>query len=114
MRNEPHSNGIAERAIGVLSNRATSLLHESHLPPSFWPKAVATVVHTHNRMPTSALHDSTPFSALFNKKPDVSLLRVFGSLAYVHIQKDKRTGLSLLDYVILLTNLMMAMVPELM
>ena len=75
-------------------SHCTSLLHESHLPPSFWPKAVATVVHTHNRMPTSALHESTPFSALFNKKPDVSLLRVFGSLAYVHIQKDKRTGLS--------------------
>ena len=45
-------------------------------------------------MPTSVLPDSTPFTALFNKKPDVSLLRVFGSLAYVHIWKDKRVGLS--------------------
>ena len=74
MRNEPHSNGVAERAIGVISNRATSLLHESHLPPSFWPKAVSAVIHTHNRMPTSVLPNSTPFTALFNKKPDVSLL----------------------------------------
>src|SRR5215469_3409741 len=55
MRNEPHSNGVAERAVGIISNRATSLLHESKLPPSFWSRAVATVVHTHNRMPTSAL-----------------------------------------------------------
>ena len=45
-------------------------------------------------MPTSALPNSTPFEALYGKKPDVSLFRVFGSLAYVHIQKDKRKGLS--------------------
>ena len=88
MRNEPHSNGIAERAIGVLSNRATSLLHESHLPSSFWPKAVATVIHTHNRMPTSALHESTPFSALFNKKPDVSLSEF---LALLHMCIFRKT-----------------------
>ena len=94
MRNEPHSNGVAERAIGVISNRATSLLHESKLPPSFWSRAVATVVHTHNRLPTSSLPNSTPHFALFGSKPDVSRFRVFGSLAYVHIQRDKRQGLS--------------------
>ncbi|MGH7238798.1 MAG: hypothetical protein ACREHG_01900, partial [Candidatus Saccharimonadales bacterium] len=94
MRNEPHSNGIAERANGTITNRATSLLHESKLPPSFWKHAVATVCHTHNRMPTSPLPNSTPYESLYGKKPDVSLFRVFGSLAYVHIQKDKRTGLS--------------------
>jgi len=94
MRNEPHSNGVAERAIGTISNHATSLLHESKLPPSFWSRAVTTVVHTHNRMSTSALSHSTPHFALFGKKPDVSMLRVFGSVAYVHIQKDKRVGLS--------------------
>ncbi len=94
MRNEPHSNGVAERSIGIQSNRATSLLHESKLPPSFWARAVSTVVHTHNRMTTSSLPNSTPYQSLFGTKPDVSLLRVFGSLAYVHIQKDKRIGLS--------------------
>ena len=94
MRNEPHSNGVAERAIGVISNRSTSLLHESKLPPSFWSRAVSTVVHTHNRMPNSSLKGSTPHFAMLGIKPDVSLLRVFGSVAYVHIQKDKRSGFS--------------------
>src|SRR6201992_164390 len=56
--------------------------------------AVSTVCHTHNRMPTSSLPNSTPYEALYGKKPDVSLFRVFGSLAYVHIKKDKRSGLS--------------------
>ena len=94
MRSEPHSNGVAERAIQTISNHATSLLHESKLPPSFWSHAVKTVVHTHNRMPTSSLPNSTPHFAMYGSKPDVSLLRVFGSAAYVHIKKDKRSGFS--------------------
>jgi len=94
MRAEPHSNGIAERANGIIANRATSLLYESKLPPSFWKHAVANVCYTHNRMPTSPLPNSTPYETLYGKKPDVSHLRVFGSLAYVHIKKDKRHGLS--------------------
>jgi hypothetical protein len=94
MRAEPHSNGIAERANGIIANRTTSLLHEAKLPPSFWSKAVATVCYTHNRMPTSPLPNSTPYEALYKTKPDVSLLRVFDSLAYVHVKKDKRKGLS--------------------
>ena len=32
----------------------------------------------------------TPYEAFFGVKPDVSNLRIFGSLAYVHVQKDKR------------------------
>ena len=31
---------------------------------------------------------------MFGKTPDVSLFRVFGCLAYVHVKKDKRTGFS--------------------
>ena len=39
MRNEPHSNGVAERANQSISNHVTSLLYESKLPPSFWSRA---------------------------------------------------------------------------
>ena len=45
-------------------------------------------------MPSSAHPNNTPYEALHGKKPDVSLFRVFGSLAYVHIKKDMRKGLS--------------------
>src|ERR1700733_8742593 len=72
-------NGVAEKANGIISNRATSLLHESKLPPTFWARAVAAVSYTHNRMPTSALPNSVPHTAFYGSKPDVSLLRVFGS-----------------------------------
>ena len=60
MRAEPHSNGVAESANGVISNKATSLLHEAKLPPSFWTHAVSMAIYTHNRIPTSALPNITP------------------------------------------------------
>lgn len=94
MRAEPHSNGVAERAIRSIADTATSMLYESHLPSSFWSKAVSTAVYLHNRLPTAANDGLTPFELMYGRKPDVSLFRVFGSLAYVHIKKDKRSGFS--------------------
>ena len=43
-----------------------------------------------NRTPSSAVPGITPFEAWFGYKPDVSNLCIFGSLAYVHVQRDKR------------------------
>jgi hypothetical protein len=94
MRAEPHSNGVAERAIRSIANDATSLLYESQLPASFWSHAVAFSVYKHNRSPTSANNGQLPYTQIFGHKPDVSLFRVFGSLAYVHVKKDKRSGFS--------------------
>jgi hypothetical protein len=39
----------------------------------------------------SQTHD--PHEAWFKRKPDISHLRVWGCLAYVHVQKDKRRSL---------------------
>ena len=51
-------------------------------------------VHTHNHSPTAAIKQhSTPFELWHGHKPDVSHFRVFGCLAYVHIQSDQRKGL---------------------
>lgn len=94
MRAGPHSNGVAERAIRSIANDATSMLYESHLPASFWSRAVSTAVYKHNRTPTSSNSGSIPYTLVFGQKPDVSLFRVFGSLAYVHIKKDRRSGFS--------------------
>jgi hypothetical protein len=94
MRAEPHSNGVAERAIRSIADASTASLYEAHLPGSFWQQAVSTVVHLHNRLPTSANNGITPFQLMYKQKPDASLFRVFGSLAYVHVKKDKRIGFS--------------------
>src|ERR1700742_5010350 len=70
------------------------MLHESSLPSSFWSKAVSTAVFLHNRLPTSANEGVTPYELMYESKPDLALARVFGSLAYVHVKKDKRSGFS--------------------
>ena len=92
---EPHQNGVAERANRTTSEGATALLVQSKLPPSFWGHAVSTFVHTRNRMPTSALNGGIPYTAWKGngRKPDVSYFRTFGCLAYVLVRKKDRKAL---------------------
>jgi len=44
----------------MLEEGVISMLHKSGMPLSFWEEALASFVHTHNRVITSALLDSTP------------------------------------------------------
>ena len=39
------------------------------------------------------MDNKTPEEAFFRKKPDISHLRIFGCLVYVHVPKEKRTKL---------------------
>jgi hypothetical protein len=60
----------------------------------FWAElAVNTTVYVRNRSPTKALNGITPYECLFEKKPDVSNLRVFGCVTYVHIPDNQRKKL---------------------
>ena len=46
-----------------------------------------------NRTPTTIVHGMTPEEKFTGKKPDVSHLRVFGCIAYVHVPDEKRSKL---------------------
>ena len=65
------------------------MLAESGLAMAFWGEALAALVHVWNQCPTAAVDNATPFKLWHGRKPDVSHFRVWGSTAYVHIQKDK-------------------------
>ena len=94
VRARPQQNGVAEGANQTIQEHVVAMLNESGLPPSFLEQAVAAYVHIWNRCSTTRLTaDTTPYELWHCKKPDVSHLRVFGYTAYVHIQKDKRTGI---------------------
>ena len=93
IRDEPHQNGVAERANRTLAEGITTMLNEAHLPASFWWDAAAAFVHAHNRSPTSAVSGKTPYELWFNSKPDVSHLRVFGCTSYVLVKKDQHKQL---------------------
>ena len=90
VRNRPQQNGVAERFNRNLEEGIIAMLQEAGLPSTYWGEALCTLVYVLNRTPSSARPGTTPYEAWFGVKPNVSNLRIFGSLAYVHVQKDKR------------------------
>ena len=92
-RNRPQQNGVAERANQTMANDITTMIVESGLPPSWWGICLDAQIHVWNRIPTAALPRTTPFEGWNKCKPDISHFWVWGCLAYVFIQKDKRKSL---------------------
>lgn len=90
---EPHSNGVAERANQTMADAVTAMLIDAKLPASFWGRACEVYVHIHNRTPTSATPGSVPYTLWHGRQPDISQFRVFGCLAYVFIRKSDRKAL---------------------
>ena len=89
----PEQNGISERLNRTIIESVRSMLIQSKLPLSFWAEAVAAAVYTHNRSPTSALNNVTPYELWFGKRPNISNLRVFGCICYYHVPKELRRKL---------------------
>ncbi len=69
---------------------ACAMLNEKNLPNYFWAKAITIVVYIMNRTPMVVVHGMTPKEKFVGKKPNVSHLKVFGCIAYVHVSDDKR------------------------
>ena len=89
----PQENGVAERANCTIMESVRCLLYQSSLPLYLWAEAVSTAVLMKNVSPSSYLQDMTPYERWWNQKPDVSNLRIFGCIAYVHVPAEKRTKL---------------------
>ena len=81
----PQQNGVAERMNRTLVESARSMMSHAALPTNFWAEAINTAVYLRNRSPTKSLEGVTPYECLFHQKPDVSHLKVFGCLAFLHI-----------------------------
>ena len=88
----PQQNGVAERMNRTLLETARSMLHHAKKPLDLWAEAVSTASYTRNRSPTAALKGVTPYELWYGKKPDVSILKVFGCKTYVHVPDEKRKG----------------------
>ena len=57
----PQQNRVAERMNRTIMEGARSMLYHAKLPLEFWAEACSTAVYLHNRSPTIALKDQTPF-----------------------------------------------------
>ncbi|KAK2978670.1 hypothetical protein RJ640_023384 [Escallonia rubra] len=64
-----------------------------NLPKEFWAEAVDCAVYLSNRCPTRSVWNQTPQEAWSGYKPSVSHLKVFGSIAYVHVPDQQRKKL---------------------
>ncbi len=89
----PQQNGVAERKNRHIVEITRAMLNEKNLPNYFWVEVVATAVYIMNRTPTAAIHGMTPKEKFIGKKPNVSHLRVFGCIAYVHVPDEKKSKL---------------------
>jgi hypothetical protein len=75
----PQQNGIAERMNRTLLEKVRCMLFESGLPASYWGEALMYANHIVNRLSSNALDSRSPYEKLYDKVPDLSRLRVFGS-----------------------------------
>jgi hypothetical protein len=84
-------NGVSERAIRTIIEKAQSMLVHARLSEGFWEEAVRTVVYLKNRSPTKVVDSITPSEAWTGQKPQFEHLRPFGCDAYAFIHPDLRT-----------------------
>lgn len=80
----PSQDGVSERVIGTLVQRARCMMEHAGMPTEFWANAIYAAADVFNNTPTSA-NEGRPPNLLWNGvKPDVSMFRVFGCEAFAH------------------------------
>ena len=86
-------NGIAERMIRTLNERARSMRIHSGLLKTFWADAVNTASYLINKGPSVPLKFKLSEEVWTEKELKYSHLRTFGCTAYVHVDPEKRDKL---------------------
>ena len=89
----PQQNGVAERMNRTLNERARSMRIHVGLPKMFWAEAVNTATYLINRGPSIPLDGKIPEEVWSGKEVNLSHLRVFGCISYVHIDSAERSKL---------------------
>lgn len=83
-------NGRAEREMRTIVECARTMIIAKNLSHRLWAEAINTAVYILNRCVSSMSHEKTPYELWTCTKPDLSHVRIFGSIAYVHIVKELR------------------------
>lgn len=85
-------NGVAERYNRTIMNRARCLLAEAKIDKCYWPECINTAAYLGNRLLANTKIKKTPYEIFFNRKPDISNLKLYGSKAFVRIPEECRTS----------------------
>ena len=63
-------------------------MHEKHMSNFYWAEAAFTAVYMMNRCTTNRVHELTPYEIFVGRKPILSHLKVFRSIANVRIPNE--------------------------
>jgi hypothetical protein len=69
------------------------MLNEKNLPNYFWAEAITTTFYIVNQTPIAIVHGMTLGEKFMGKKSDVSHLKMFVCIAYMHVVDEKRSKL---------------------
>jgi len=92
-RYTPQQNGVAKRKNRHIAEVARALMADKNMPHHYWAEAVAIAVYIMNRTPTAAVHGMILEEKYSGRKPDLSHLKVFGCIDYVHVLDELWTKL---------------------
>ncbi|KAE8681332.1 hypothetical protein F3Y22_tig00111330pilonHSYRG00176 [Hibiscus syriacus] len=89
----PQQNGIAEHMNKTLNERAISMRIHASLPKLLWAETINTAAYLINRGPLIPLDGGIPEEVWSKKEINLSHLRVFGCISYVHINSAEGSKL---------------------
>ena len=67
-------------------NKVRALLYQASLPNYFWGEVLLASVFLYNRTPHTALKGVTPYEKKTGVKPDISFIRIFGSITFYKVK----------------------------
>lgn len=75
----PQQNGVSERKHRHLIELALASMSHTSIPPKFWDEIFSSTFYLINCLPSTS---NIPYTTLFNKAPDYSILRVLDCLCF--------------------------------
>lgn len=82
----PQQNGVAEWNLLEVTR---ALLFHGNFPKTYWSYAVLSSYYLINRLPSKILRCKSPMEVLVGRPVDISHLRIFGSICFVHFSRGK-------------------------
>ena len=90
-------NGVAEKKNKSICEATKAMIHDQDLLMSLMAEASSIDVYVQNTSPHRILWDKTLKEAFIGVKPKVSHFRIFGCLVYIHVPKERRTKMELVN-----------------
>ena len=87
----PQQIGVVERKNRTIMGLVRSMLKENKLPLELWGEAVSTCVYVLNKSSTKGVKGKTPYERWNGRKPNISHLKIFGSVVFVKTTEDSQS-----------------------